>query len=403
MYTLALLIPVAMKNRNLLLTLTFLVFSVGVLDAQTPVKKVLMEEFTTVLCGVCPPATFNINQYHSANPNSILITHHEGFGRDSMSNATTLAIYNAFKPTWGSFAPAIMIERTVYPTLDTLVPYLSTFTSGYDTLVDNALQEPPMVEIQISSQYFWGSGSLLSSVTATFVDPLPAGDYRINLFLVEDSVTGFGYPGYAQKCYDGNFVAQHYPGYPYANDTISGYPHRYVVRQSLAGNAFGTSQTIPVLASGQSPSLGTPYVFTMSAPVFLPLNYNFDRLHLVASVNRFEQGSYSGNYVVNANSVKLSENISTGIGSSFQAGNIHVYPNPAVGNITVSFNLDRSEVFQLHITDIGGRTVYSLPAVPVVSGKQIVTLDTGYLMPGIYNLHIVSPLSTATEQVIVTR
>src|SRR6186713_2873136 len=244
----------------------YLALSSLIVHAQTPVKKVLMEEFTTVLCGVCPPVTYNIHQFHQSQPNSILITLHEGFGRDSMSNPTSLAIFNAFKPTWGSFAPAIMIERTVYPTIDTLIPYLSTFTSGYDTLVMNALLEPPMVGIDISTQYFPGIGAMLSTVTATFVDPLPPADYRVNLFLVEDSVTGVGYPGYAQKCYDANFVAQHYPGYPYANDTISGYPHRYVLRQTLAGNAFGTSQTTPVLASGQSPAFGTPYVFTMATP-----------------------------------------------------------------------------------------------------------------------------------------
>src|SRR5688572_24555226 len=128
-------------------------------QAQTPVKKVLMEEFTTVLCGACPPATYDLNQFHQSQTNSILVTLHEGFGRDSMSNPATLAIWNAFKPSWGSFAPAIMVERTVYPAIDS-IPYLSTFTSGYDTLVMNALMEPPIVDIQISSQYFPGIGAL---------------------------------------------------------------------------------------------------------------------------------------------------------------------------------------------------------------------------------------------------
>ena len=384
-----------MKKRLLI----FALLSPFFLHAQ-PVKKVLMEEFTTVLCGACPPATYTLNQFHESQPNSILVTIHEGFGRDSMSNNATQTIYNAFKPSWGSFAPAIMVERTTYPAVDSL-PYMSTFTSGYDTLVTNALQEPPLVDIQISSQYMPGIGGLYSTVTATFTDPMPAGNYRINLFLVEDSVVGYGYPGYAQKCYDANFVAQHYPGYPYANDTISGYPHRYVFRQSLTGNAMGTSATVPVLTAGQSPVVGTPYVYTMSTPYILPFTYNFDRLYLVASVNYYQAGSYTGNEVINAQRVKVSENIASGINSGDEFSSFSVYPNPAGDLVKISFALNAAGNYKVTVTDITGRRVKTLPEQFYMEGNHVIPFSVENLDCGIYNIVLEGERCKALEKVVV--
>ena len=371
-------------------------------QSQTPVKKVLMEEFTTVLCGVCPPVTYDLNQFHDSQPNSILVTLHEGFGRDSMSNPDSYSIFTAFDPSWGSFAPAIMVERTVYPSLDS-IPYLSTFTSGYDTLVTNALQEPPLVGIQISSTYFPGIGSLHASVTATFTDPLPAGNYRVNLFLVEDSVTGVGYPGYAQKCYDANFVAQHYPGYPYANDTISGYPHRYVLRKSLTGNALGTSQTVPVLTAGQSPTVGVPYTFTMSTPFVLPFNYNFDRLYLVASVNQYQAGSYTGNEVINAERVKVSENITSGISTAGSLPGFSVYPNPVMDKLKMTFTLPADENCSVFITDMTGRVVFSKVQQAYSSGHNQIEIITEALAPGYYSLHLDGEKNKITDRIVILK
>ncbi|HMT29451.1 MAG TPA: T9SS type A sorting domain-containing protein [Bacteroidia bacterium] len=369
-------------KKNLLL---ILIFCSSLASAQTPVKRVLMEEFTTVLCGACPPATYNLNQFHNSNPNTILLTFHEGFGRDSMSNPSTYDVYNLFKPDWGSFAPAIMIDRTVYPTIDSLIPYLSTFTSGYDTLVSNALQQPGYVDIQISTTYNQTANSLLATVTSTFADALPAANYRVNLFLVEDSVSGFGYPGYAQKCYDANFVALHYPGYPYANDTISGYPHRYVVRKSLAGNSFGTAQTTPSLAAVQSPALNTPFVFTMSSPFLIPAHYNIDRLYLVASVNQYVAGSQSENFVINANVGKFTDLISTGVATLNSEVPVELYPNPSSGIFNLNIEKIHTDNLNVEVCDMMGRIVYenSFSDISQVTSLQ---LDLNELSDGIYSL-----------------
>jgi hypothetical protein len=371
-----------MKNRLALFAL--LLFPVTIL-AQVPVKRVLMEEFTTVLCGVCPPVTYNIHQYHQANPNTILVTIHEGFGIDGMSNSVSTSVYNAFKPSWGSFAPAIMIDRTIYPSVDSLYAYMPV--NGFDTLADAAQLTPGIVDIQISSQYMPGIGGLISQVTAVFYDPLPPGNYRVNLFLVEDSVTGYGYPQFAQKCYDANFVAQHYAGYPYANDTISGYPHRYVLRETLTGNAFGTFQTTPALTPGQAPVLNTPYVYTMPSPFIIPFNYNFDRLYLVASVNKYQQGLTSGNEVINAFQVKLSDNISTGLDSEISGQAIRISPNPGNGNFEISLTCKQTSYVKLRLSDLAGRNAVEKNSF-VQSGENRIRFDADHLPQGSYILNI---------------
>lgn len=85
-----------MKSKiNLILFSTVLFFSVEInlSRAQLPVKKVLLEEFTTASCGNCPMMSAHINNWHSANAaNSILVSIHEGSGNDAMSTATTDAI-----------------------------------------------------------------------------------------------------------------------------------------------------------------------------------------------------------------------------------------------------------------------------------------------------------------------
>lgn len=382
--------------------LIVLFFTVTITYAQTPVKRVLMEEFTTVLCGACPPATYTLNQFHNNQPNSILITHHEGFGRDSMSNPTTLDIYNLFKPDWGSFAPAIMIDRTVYPTIDSLIPYLSTFSSGYDTLATNAIQEPGHVAIEISALYNQTANSFIASVTSTFADVLPVANYRVNLFLVEDSVTGFGYPGYAQKCYDGNFVALHYPGYPYANDTISGYPHRYVLRTSLTGNSLGTNQTVPSLISIQSPILNTPFVYTMPTSYMIPSHYNIDKLYLVASVNKYVPGSPSENFVINANIAKFTDLISTGIVSLNSAAPVQLYPNPSNGIFSLNIEKIQANNLVLEVNDMMGRKVYE-KKYSNLSQSKLLEVDLSELPNGIYSLTYQSSNAHGTVGLVISK
>lgn len=94
---------------------------------QSPaqVKKVLLEEFTTNLCWICPPRSHDIQVYYENHTSStVFMTHHAGFGTDSMTNASASTFASYFQPSTFGFAPAIMIDRAVYAGVDT-VPILT--------------------------------------------------------------------------------------------------------------------------------------------------------------------------------------------------------------------------------------------------------------------------------------
>lgn len=107
-------------------------------------------------------------------------------------------------PAGSWFAPAIMINRGVYPSTNGEA-YLSCYQSwgsapnpGIDSIATRLINEPAKVGIEISGTYNTTTRTISATVEATFVDTVSAGDWRISLFLVEDSVVG--YPNLRSVC-----------------------------------------------------------------------------------------------------------------------------------------------------------------------------------------------------------
>ena len=141
---------------KIIFTLSILIFSVSKTNAQVPVRKVLLEEFTTASCGNCPMMSKYVNEWHMANEaNTILIAIHEGSGTDAMSSNTTATIFNLMHPTGGWFAPAMMINRGIYPSTGGEA-YLSCYQSwgsgsspGVDSIASRLITEPAKVGVEI--------------------------------------------------------------------------------------------------------------------------------------------------------------------------------------------------------------------------------------------------------------
>lgn len=347
--------------RNCFLLLMFLL-TPPLLQAQTTaVKKVLLEEFTTTLCGVCPPKTHQIVSFYEAHTaNAVFMEHHAGFGVDSMTNSSANTFANYFRPSTFGFAPAIMIDRDVYPWVDS-VPYMSV--NGFDSIASRVMQDTALVAVDLVGSYNPLTRLLDLTTTATFLQSLPSGDWRINLFFVEDSVTGAG-NGWDQKCYDAAFANLYYPGqYNSSTTYISNYPHRYVQRGPLTGGTWGPSGIIPA-----TPVAGVPYTLTISQNV--PANLNDQRLRVVAFValygaNKFERQA------LNANDVKLSQLTPTAIHQLSQEQKVTLFPNPAKETTTLRSGVDTYDLFHITITDLAGKVVQQQqwpgyhPSIPI--------------------------------------
>ena len=364
---------------------------VQALQSPAQTKKVLLEEFTTNLCGFCPPRSHDIQVYYENHPQScIFITHHAGFGTDSMTNAAASAYAGYFQPSTFGFAPAIMIDRDVYAGVDT-VPYM--IVAGFDTIAQRVSGNTPEADIQFSGTYDASSRLLNLTTTVTFNQNMATGNRSISLYLVEDSVIGSGM-GWDQKCYDANWANQHYPGQYNAGTTyISQYPHRNVQRVALEGT-WGNAAAIP-----NSPMAAMPY--PLNTNYTIPANFNDNRLKVVAVVanngtNKFVK------QVLNANDIPVSALSTTALTETPALTNVHLYPNPAREASTLQFEKTTAGEISIELFDLAGKLVKTFDKGTMLpTGFYSVALNTSDCTKGIYQLMIKSGGAVSTQKLVI--
>lgn len=383
-------------------------FTIGIsllfaIAGSSQTKRVLMEEFTTSLCGMCPPKSHQLLTWHQQHTgNTVLYTIHEGFGVDSMSCPFTDALEQEFaNPSFG-FAPAIMIDRVTFPWLAT-EPYMTT--NGFDSVVTRIYTtEAPRVSVNIQGTYNSANRQISATVNTAFLQTVPNGDYRINLYLVEDSVIGNG-SGWDQKCYDATFANTYYPGqYNSTTDYIVGYPHRHVLRSALTGT-WGTAGIIP-----NSPVLNTNYSTTVNYTV--PANFDDSKISLVAFVSHYAANSTpsttgNGNrWVLNANDVHLTALFAT-TGISTQPlpapASLGVFPNPVDGNeaLTLGVSVNETMECEIYITNMLGQPVKTIAGNQTFApGLYQVQADVSDLAAGIYFVMLKTDRGIVTEKLI---
>jgi hypothetical protein len=381
--------------------------------AAAPVKKVLLEEFTTGSCGNCPPPSYNVNAWHQAHPNSILMTNHEGSGEDGMSTTTMKNIFNAMHPNSGWFAPAIMINRGVYSINPeaylTGTDFNSASTPKTDSIALRVMNDAAKAGVAISGTYNASTKVINASVDITFVTAVPSSDWRINLFLVEDSVVGAAHSGvfangYDQHCYNSSWATAHYPT-TFDGTSIISYPHRHVMRNALLGD-WGKASVIPAV-----PVVGTTY--STSTTFTVPSNYKVNKLTLVAFVSSYaamtsaatHTSNIGKNYVINANEVELSTSFATSIADlgSIATKNVtidNLYPVPTKGETHLVYTLNKSDKVEITVTDILGHIVKVVPAETSI-GRNEVIFNTENLATGMYYVTVNSSDYRAVQKLLV--
>ncbi len=378
------------KHRLIQILLVALLFQIAPINslAQSSMRKVLIEEFTTASCGNCPMMSKYINDWHTARgDSSIVVAIHEGSGVDAMSSATTAAIFNAMHPAGGWFAPAVMIDRGVYPWVDP-EPYLNCYQSwgsgpspGVDSVATRLMREPAKVSVGITGTYNTGTRTLQAQVDANFLSSVPTGDWRINLFLVEDSVIGHPglgpFVGWDQHCYNTTWANTNYPGM-FDGTSIIGYPHRHVMRNSFFGN-WGLQGIIPA-----TPAPGTTYTATSS--IVVDTAYHDNHLSLVAFVSLYGAAK-NQKYVLNANEIKVSSSFVSSIVTNENTF-LKVYPNPADNKLMVEYSPER--IAEYAICSVYGQNVLSGTSLPSRVGQPAV-IDISALLPGVYFIKMQGP------------
>jgi len=359
-----------MKKYLLILASLFLCAKLSVSQA---VKHILLEEFSTAPCGFCPDGDLVAAQLIIDHPTVIWLTHHAGFGVDSMTVPESVPIANAFT----TFAPGACIDRGDYPIpVYTMPPYIAISRQKWDSVVVAHLNDPPVVDVSLTNNFDPVTRLFSCTVDANFITSPPTGDLRLNLFLMEDSVVGFG-PGYDQTNYYNTTVGHPYYG---AGNPIVGYVHHHVLRKVVTGT-WGMTGVIP-----NSPVQGTTYSHTFTN-IPIPSTWKEADMDVIAFVSYYN-ASANLRQVVNAgHKVLLDSSQTTGLSPTLSKGErIMLYPNPASVRILIYADLE-NENNKFTLTDFTGKII---EATELEKGKRNYLLNVESLPNGIYFYRFIS-------------
>ncbi len=270
------------------LVLTFVILSFAALYGQAPVKKVLVEKYTSSFCGNCPRATLDMLALEASNPNLIWVAHHcPWVVRDSMHTTDIDPFYNNYTNS----APKATIDRIKWNNQSSV----ATGTGSWTQHVGTQTAATADVSVGVSGTYNTTTREISVDVTANFYNSVGMGDRRINLFLVETDVSVPNTTGYNQANYDNNNMSS--PLYMQGNPILN-YVHKNVTRAVLS-DTWGTTNVIPAM-----PAINTDYTYTYTYSI--PSNYNIANTYLVAFVQAYDANDINNHEVLNAERLDIS-------------------------------------------------------------------------------------------------
>lgn len=84
--------------------------------------------------------------------------------------------------------------------------------------------------------------------------------------------------------------------------------------------------------------------------------------------------------------------------------NLNIYPNPTKGEVVVSFDLTDNQMANIEISDLSGRTVYTLAKNAEMSmGTNQVVADLNALNNGVYLVKIITEKGTSAQKIVLNK
>ena len=292
-----------------------------------PTRHVYLEEFTGTWCGYCPRGAYADDQLINKYGDSVVIVcihgaFTPGTNEDPFQTAQgdSMLYGIGFPQAEGFSYPGGWTARepvgtggttwNVDPTawINPLPPFVTSTTPG---VADTMVGTPALASVSISNVTFdVNTGMVSATVTGTFQKAL-SGDFRLNLMVTEDSITGPTGTPYTPQDYDQTNYYYHCdqlgnssnPLYNLGSGTacdgeINGFVHRHVFREAVGG-VHGVAGIIP-----STVQVGKAYTTTFNfALPYTVINPN--HVHLVAIVHQYSATDLNGNEVFDAKEVPL--------------------------------------------------------------------------------------------------
>lgn len=333
------------------------------LFAQTPVKRVLVEEFTGAWCPWCIDGPVKLAAIHEKYGDQVIVSavhDNDDMQTTEYSDADGLKIM-------APFFPSGCINRRFYS--DESSKKVGIDRENWEKRVAEELAKPAIVDVQIKNMKFDNLKNQISvTVEATFAEDA-TGDMRFNLMFTEDGITGTG-SGYDQaNAYNTLSGQESHPWFG-KGSPIKGYVHNHVFRKAVDG-AWGISGDIPASVK-KGDHFTKEYTFT------IPAEWDNDKLSVIAVVQRYDS-DVNSREILNAMEMEMS----TGPTKILSTGGISIVPSGQSYNYSFTV-ANRSGNTQTYMVDakktartpanwsvaMNGNTEITVPA----GSTQIVTV-----------------------------
>lgn len=350
------------KQIVFLLTLMSVVLVFAQNDPQAFTRKILLEQFTTALCGYCPAGAERLRSATDGNNNVVWLRYHAGYGTDDLTNDIAQTMTRFYGGS--TFAPAMMVDRTHF---DSSRPGPVTSVgqvSDIHLLLDQAKSVKTYCKVQTPKVKFNAdTRSLECTVTGRFSDEVYSSSTRLQILLVEDSI----------------YMSQS----DYGVGQWVNYWHLGVVRDTLT----------PMWGMELEVSSDANRNFSHTVTYTLPSAFKYKNCKVVAIVYNYAPNDINNCQVLNA---AISDYISQtlGIGEVADGTGMRLFPNPATDRIVVEAE---TPMLQVTVVDAMGRCPITLAA----DGSRHVNIDLSSLAAGVYIVQAKTSSGIATRQLIL--
>tara|TARA_B100000809_G_C15022886_1_gene489101 strand:+ start:80 stop:1156 length:1077 start_codon:yes stop_codon:yes gene_type:complete len=354
--------------KNISIIFSAILITSSSLFGQT--KKVLFEEFTGTACANCPEGHYRMDNLMVTYPNLIGVGLHTYNSNDAMFFPQVDTIGQEYAPG----APMAATDR-IYSGAQVAQTWYA-----WENNIQTRLAENPMVSVSLNSTWNNTTRVINTNITCDILQNLPSGDYRFNLYVVEDSVTGSGINYDQSSFYDAD------PSLPFfgLGNPIVGYVHKHVTRAILP-QAWGQGGIISA-----SPLTGQTYQTTLNYT--LPLSYNENKIKLVGFISKYTS-NHQGDEVLNAEEITLP--ITVGVSSNIQKNYFSVFPNPSNGLITIKSSNSNSSY-----------TIFSSVGEIVFMdflNEMNNTIDLSTLKNGVYFIRLKQENNSSIQKIVISK
>jgi len=390
-----------MKLKSiLLLSSAMLIYasSFGQLHVTTGTKKyVLLEEGTGTWCGYCPDGAEDIERVIEPNyPRAIIASFHNGDG---------LALSpDDFNTQFISGWPGSTIDRNLFSGV-------VTQNRPWDSYV--ATDTGLTAKFEVDMKCTFDSGILKVVVTGKALTAGLTGQWNINAYIIEDSISSSGYPqdNYARpQCTPSCNHYWQFCSTPYdtswfwnLGDPIvpaTKYAHMNVVRAILATGSGGSK--IYGDSAFKNPAINATYSKTYTYTV--PTGYVSNNMKVIGLVQKFGS-SNSDRAIENCIQSKFRLMPKNATGVAQMPGtmkDVVIFPNPAKNFVVVKGVLEQPTDTRIVVYNVTGQvmTDQTFKASGSIFGENISLEGFGN---GTYFMNILNNGETITRQFVIQK